>query len=214
MKFTKGKIDLGYFWSTNFWTFGFQDPPPLSAKLRPSPVSWCLGVGVDYPQIITAALLLKVGRRRRHRHRMNTQPQATPSRRTRTHRPRHRAVQEPWISSRAPRRVLRLRIPLCRFPRLRRSTPPSPSPYPSPKKRHPHRTRPYRCQPPLQRPQHMPRERRRLMRSPQRSPSLTRRLHPLPRPYPLGCSPRQAVMDGGRDRSSRRSACRSCRPLG
>ena len=28
MKFTKGNIDLGYFWYTNFWTFGFKAPPP------------------------------------------------------------------------------------------------------------------------------------------------------------------------------------------
>ena len=28
MKFTKGNIDLGYFWYTNFWTFGFHNPPP------------------------------------------------------------------------------------------------------------------------------------------------------------------------------------------
>ena len=28
MKFTTGNIDLGYFWYTNFWNFGFQTPPP------------------------------------------------------------------------------------------------------------------------------------------------------------------------------------------
>ena len=28
MKLTKGTIDLGYFWYTNFWTFGLQTPHP------------------------------------------------------------------------------------------------------------------------------------------------------------------------------------------
>ena len=28
MKFTKGNIDLGNFWYTNCWIFGFQIPPP------------------------------------------------------------------------------------------------------------------------------------------------------------------------------------------
>ena len=27
-RFTKGNVDLGCFWYTTFWTFGFQTPPP------------------------------------------------------------------------------------------------------------------------------------------------------------------------------------------
>ena len=38
MKFTKGNIDLGYFWNTNFWTFVFQTPPPPTvSKALPIP---------------------------------------------------------------------------------------------------------------------------------------------------------------------------------
>ena len=45
--FTKGKIDLGFFWYTTFWTFGFQDPPPPTPFKEnpapaPSPARVCL----------------------------------------------------------------------------------------------------------------------------------------------------------------------------
>ena len=37
-EFYKRNIDLGYFWYTNFWTFGFQPPPPpLLSKTLPAP---------------------------------------------------------------------------------------------------------------------------------------------------------------------------------
>ena len=32
MKFANGNMDLGYFWCTNVWVFGFQDPPPPHLK--------------------------------------------------------------------------------------------------------------------------------------------------------------------------------------
>ena len=31
---SKRNIDLGYFWCTNFWTFGFQTPPPPPQPLK------------------------------------------------------------------------------------------------------------------------------------------------------------------------------------
>ena len=31
-KFTKGNIDLGYFWNTTFWACGFQTPPPTPER--------------------------------------------------------------------------------------------------------------------------------------------------------------------------------------
>ena len=36
MKFTKGAIDLGYFWYTDFWIFRFQTPPPIDFGHQPT----------------------------------------------------------------------------------------------------------------------------------------------------------------------------------
>ena len=50
-KFTKGNIDLGCFWSINFWTFWVPDPPsPSQAKLWGR--FWAWGMGLVWAYLV------------------------------------------------------------------------------------------------------------------------------------------------------------------